>query len=154
MEDGPSPERKAGGRPAARGDRVRALVAPAGLALLALLHLGLVLGAGLSPWNGGGFGMFSTLDHEGWRTLRLAVERPGAAEPERVPVPPELLREVRRAKVHPTRPLLRRLALRIAAAQPEARAVHVEVLRTRFDPATLEARREPLAALRHATEAR
>jgi hypothetical protein len=136
-----------GGRPGA-GDRRRAALAPALLVLLALAQAALVFGHDLSAWKGGGFGMFSTLDHEGWRAVRLYVQDEGAKAPRRTPLPPSLRREVRRARILPTQGSLARLARAALAAHPGARAVRVEVRRTVFDPETLEPRSEPLAALR------
>lgn len=131
-----------------RGDARRGALAPALLVLLALAQIALALGQDLSAWKGGGFGMFSTTEHGGWRVLRLAVEVPGAPAPQPVTVTPALVREARRAREHPSEAVLRRLARRVGEAYPEARAVRVEVDRTRFDPQSLEPRREPLARVR------
>jgi hypothetical protein len=121
---------------------------------LALAQAALVLGQDLSAWKGGGFGMFSTLDHEGWRAVRLFVEEPGAARPRRVPLEPALRREARRARVLPDEASLRALARAAFASHPQASAIRVEVHRTRFDPDDLRPRTEPLAGLRVEVESR
>lgn len=136
-----------------RADRRRAAVAPALLVLLALVHAGLVFGRDLTPWKGGGFGMFSTLDHEGWRVVRLLAEEGPLGRPVRVPLTPALAPAARRARILPDARSLRRLARAALEAHPEARAIRVRVLRTRFDR-DLAPRTEPVASLRLEAEAR
>jgi hypothetical protein len=148
MAPRPSPD---GRVPAGTADRRRAALAPALLVVLALVHVGLVYGKELTPWKGGGFGMFSTLDHEGWRVVRLLVEDGSGEEPVRVRLPPRLAADARRARILPDEAALRRLAAGVLEAHPEARAVHVRVLRTRFDR-DLRPHTQPLASLRVAAE--
>lgn len=106
---------------------------------VAIAQLGLASAASLSPWLGGGFGMFSTTDSLSARHLHVFVIRAG------------LEREVwsgdshpdlnERARALPSQANLRRLA-RALARDPSPDygpplAVRVEVWRTRFDSKTL-----------------
>jgi hypothetical protein len=93
----------------------------------------------MSPWSGGGFGMFSTLDHGSRRHLHAFVLRPGLR---REVIPPRALADdIRRALTFPTDARLRALATRLAKTPtPDhgpATAVQVQVWNTRFDRETL-----------------
>jgi hypothetical protein len=103
------------------------------LVALACAQIGLAFGAGLSPWKGGGFGMFATNDHGGFRHVRVYALRDGREE--RLELPPELEREGLRAAWLPSDRQLRRLARGLAesGAAPGAGALRVEVWRTEFD---------------------
>ena len=57
--------------------------------------------AGLSPWKGGGFGMFSTTDDAGRRHVRVFVSAPERSE--EIAIAPSLEDAARRAAVLPTR---------------------------------------------------
>lgn len=118
------------------------LLAPALLGVLALCQLALVHTAGLSPWKGGGFGMFATLDHGGFRSVRLY--RVGAAGEEPIEPAPERRRLRRAARDLPSATHLRALAA--AVGREPGEAVRVEVWRTRFDR-ELVPRREAIAEL-------
>ena len=106
---------------------------------VALAQLGLASAMGLSPWLGGGFGMFSTIDSLGARHLHVFVVREGL---EREVWPRHLHPELaERARALPSQANLRGLA-RAVAREPSpdhgpALAVSVQVWRTRFDPETL-----------------
>ena len=52
-------------------DQLKTYVAPALLIAIACLQFYLVQTQGLTPWKGGGFGMFSTVDSGGARFLRI-----------------------------------------------------------------------------------
>lgn len=109
------------------------------LVVVAAVQLVLVRTQGLSPWSGGGFGMFSTLDHASRRHLHAFVLRPGLRR--EVAPPPELERKIFRALTLPTRARLREIALELAETPlPDhgpPTAVQVQVWNTRFDPRTL-----------------
>ena len=107
----------------------RALVAPALLAALALAQLSGWLAFGLSPWKGGGFGMFATNDHGAFRSVRVLEL---AAGERRVALPDELDRLRRHAREVPREANLRRLAEALRAREPELGALRVEVWRTEF----------------------
>lgn len=110
-------------------------VAPACLVGLALAQIVLVQTVQLSPWKGGGFGMFSTNDHGGFRVLRIVALGEGTERTLRVPE--ALARRARRARETPTRSRLfdlGRAFARVAGdATAGARALRVEVLRIEFD---------------------
>ena len=109
------------------------------LLVVALSQLLLARSQALSAWSGGGFGMFSTLDHASRRHLHAFVVRPGLRR--EVVAPPTLAEEVARALTLPTEVRLRRLALALAdTPTPDhgpATGVQIQVWNTRFDPATL-----------------
>ena len=109
------------------------------LLVVALSELLLARSQALSAWSGGGFGMFSTLDHASRRHLHAFVVRPGLRR--EVVAPPALAEEVARALTLPTEARLRSLALALAdTPTPDhgpATGVQIQVWNTRFDPATL-----------------
>ena len=128
-------------------DRWLPWVAPALLLALALNQLRLVRAEHLSPWLGGGFGMFSTLDQGSNRRIR-AFALYGPYEREFRPTV-ELGDVERRARVHPTEGNLDRLALALldggALPPPLPAALRIEVWRASFDPETLAPRWERLS---------
>jgi hypothetical protein len=97
--------------------------------------------AGLSPWKGGGFGMFSTTDDAGRRHVRVFVSAPERSE--ELAVPPSLDDLARRAAVLPSDAALARLARGIAARerryQRSVDAVRIETWRIDYAPGTLAA---------------
>jgi hypothetical protein len=101
------------------------------LVSLALLQIALAFGAQLSPWKGGGFGMFATNDHGSFRSVRVLALLPGGAE--RVFVPPELRRAELRLRELPSESGLRALAEALAGEAPEAPALRTELWRLEFD---------------------
>lgn len=121
-------------------------LAPALLLAVAANQLRLVATEDLSPWLGGGFGMFSTLDQGSNRRIRaFALYGPY----EREIRPATTLGDVeRRARVHPTEPNLDRLTLALidsgAVPPPLPAALRLEVWRASFDPETLAPRWERL----------
>jgi hypothetical protein len=108
----------------------RALVAPALLVALALAQLGGWRACGLSPWKGGGFGMFATNDHGAFRSVRVVELAGGGERP--VVLPAELDRLRRHAREVPREANLRRLADALRARAPSLGALRVEVWRTEF----------------------
>jgi hypothetical protein len=123
--------------------RRRALVAPSLLFTLALAQIGGFAAFGLSPWKGGGFGMFSTTDHGGFRSVHV-IERTAAGE-RRVAVPEELERLQRHVREVPREANLRRLAAALRARAPGLGALRVEVWRTEFAPGDLAPSRVSVA---------
>lgn len=109
------------------------------LTALALSQIYLARTASLSPWSGGGFGMFSTPDAPRARTVRAYVLTPGVRR--EIPVPKHLSTAALRAAAMPTDSRLAALAYKIAEIEtPEAaspRAVVIEVWKTGYDPETL-----------------
>ncbi len=127
------------GSKAQRWDCCARLVPALLLVVVATHQLYLSANVGLSPWSGGGFGMFSTTDAGATRHLHAFVIRPGIEREIRVP---EALRDrERRALTLPSDANLRALASALAELPtPDhglATGVRIQVWRTRFDPNTL-----------------
>ena len=111
------------------------------LALVALAQIGLTRTVHLTAWKGGGFGMFSTLDHGAFRGVDVVVEGPERSEALEMPAS---LEEIEARAVNcPSAWLLRELAA--AVAERERRhnrpvtLVKLSVWQTGFDRATLHA---------------
>jgi hypothetical protein len=109
------------------------------LFIVAVFQIALVDGAALSPWSGGGFGMFSTLDHGSRRHLHAFIVRPGLRR-EILP-PAALADEIKRALTLPSAARLGALAGALAEIPtPDhgaTTAVQLQVWHTRFDSETL-----------------
>jgi hypothetical protein len=106
------------------------------LCAVALHQIELARAHDLSPWKGGGFGMFSTTDAGRQRDLRVYLVEPGRVRPVAIPAPLDEL--ALRAAALPTPARLRRLAARVGAevggVAPGLSAVRVELWRTHFEP--------------------
>jgi hypothetical protein len=72
-----------------RRDRARILMAPALLLAVLGLHVANRQSDDLSPWKGGGFGMFSTIDSPADRIVRMEVDVGTGMVPVAVPAPLE-----------------------------------------------------------------
>jgi hypothetical protein len=100
----------------------------------------------LSPWKGGGFGMFASLDGESFRTLRVFVEAPDRSE--EILLPASLRKLGTKVQVFPSDGMIARLVREVAARQREAdqpvSCVRVEVWRTEYAPWSLEPERRLL----------
>lgn len=120
-------------------------VAPALLVLTALVQIALSRAGPLTPWRGGGFGLFSTVDKLENRILLAWRESPDGDVPLSVSG-----REYdeQNALAFPVGGNLERLAQRLAATLDEGAVVHVEVWKRTFDPATGESRRVRVAGRR------
>lgn len=125
-------------------DRVLAVVAPLVLVVVASTQVVVATTGDLTPWRGGGFGMFSTLDTHDQRILRVRVTTTDA-ETDPVPIDSATLladgaalREVAvSARNHPTARNLDALASAVADAESGAvEVVEIAVWRTAFDRAT------------------
>ena len=116
------------------------------LAVVAVCQLGLAKTADLTPWKGGGFGMFSTLDHGAYRRLEAVVE--GTERSEALEIPPSLEVAAARAAAFPAQWTLRSLAAGVAAREKRygrsVSNVTITVSRTDFDRTTLRASERPL----------
>ena len=109
------------------------------LSVVALRQIQLTRTENLSPWKGGGFGMFASTDSRANRYLRVYVKAPGRhAE---LAIPRSLEELAARVAVLPSERLLRRLAADVAARERRhARSVQtvaIEVWRTHFERETL-----------------
>jgi hypothetical protein len=117
-------------------------------AILLTVALGQILlasVANLSPWKGGGFGMFATTDGTAFRYVRLFVEAPNRSE--ELTVTESLEDPALRAQIFPSDHFLTRLgeaaALREKRHGRSVSAVRVEVWRIEFadDPLRSSERR-------------
>ena len=92
---------------------------------------------GMTPWKGGGFGMFSSTDAGPARRLRVSLLR-GSSSIE-VDVPETLSQVAERARTLPTAEHLEALGRAMTHALPDSagvyRALRVEFWRVRFDHA-------------------
>jgi hypothetical protein len=118
------------------------------LVAVAALQMSLALTAQLSPWKGGGFGMFASNDGLPFREVRVLISAPTRSE--ELTVPPSLLDAAARAATFPRTRTLEALARAVAERERrharEVETVRVEVWRASFSP-TLEATRAPLRTL-------
>ena len=111
------------------------------LAAIGAAQIGFARVGGMTPWKGGGFGMFATLDHGAYRGVDVVVE--AADRSEALKIAPSLEEAAARAATYPADWLLRRLAEGIVARErrydrPVTR-VKLRVWRTEFDSVTLHA---------------
>lgn len=92
----------------------------------------------LTPWRGGGFGMFSTLDSSSYRPVRVYAV--GDDWERRLKLPEDLSGPVYAAACLPTdghlQDLAHRVAGRLRPGKRTVRAVRVEVWKSAFDPDT------------------
>jgi hypothetical protein len=115
------------------------LVPSLALVAVAVVQIVLARTADLTPWKGGGFGMFATLDHGAYRNVDIVVDAPDRSEA--LEVPGSLESAAARAAAYPADRLLRALAEGVAAREkrhqrPVSR-VTLTVWRTDFDRETL-----------------
>ena len=125
------------------GSRLTPLVL---LIAVAAVQIVLARTVDLTAWKGGGFGMFSTLDHGAYRRVDIVVDAPDRSEA--LEIPESLEVSAARAALCPAEWLLRRLAEGVVArerrnARPVSR-VTLKVWRTEFNRATLHATEQPL----------
>lgn len=117
--------------------RLLPFVPPALLCLVASVQVYLVKAQDLTPWKGGGFGMFSSND-DGFRRVEVWVEEPqGERE---IDVSRDL--RVSRVGAHPTEARLTSLARRIGEVQrsrgADVRRVRLAVWRRDYARGTME----------------
>jgi hypothetical protein len=129
------------------GSPVIARLLPAAvLSLVAVAQILLAQRGGLTPWKGGGFGMFSTLDHGAHRRVEIVIEAPDRSEA--LEIPPSLDELAARTTAYPSDRLLRQLAERVVSREQRSNRavsrVRLSVWRTDFDPVTLTASEQPL----------
>jgi len=129
--------------------RTRALAAipPALLAVVACVQIGLARLTPLTPWKGGGFGMFATIDGASNRRTQVLVTGPERSQ--ELDVPPSLADSAAACEAFPTERCLAALARRLADRERRhgrpVSSLRVQVWRTEFAPVTLEPRRRLLA---------
>ena len=119
----------------------RALLPVALLVAVACTQVTFARMAGLSPWKGGGFGMFSTTDDAGRRGVRVFVS--ATERSEEMAIPPSLADVAKRAAVFPTDAWLARLARGVVARehryQRPVDTVRIETWRIEYAPDSLAA---------------
>ena len=119
----------------------RAALPVALLLAVAGVQVTLTRTSGLSPWKGGGFGMFSTTDDAGRRWVRVFVTAPERSE--EIAISPSLEDAAIRAAVLPNDAALWRLARRVVDRERRngrpVDEVRIEAWRTVFTPGTLAA---------------
>jgi hypothetical protein len=93
----------------------RVWLAPICLCLVAALHLWRVTTAGQTPWKGGGFGMFSTIDTEHARFVRAYGLTVGGELP--LLIPQDLEKKVAELRAAPNQNGLEELAEKLAQRQ-------------------------------------
>ena len=117
------------------------MMPPVLLIVVAVFQITLTHRSGLSPWKGGGFGMFSTTDDSGRRHVRIFVSAPGRSE--EVSIAPSLADAAERAAVLPTDGMLTRLARRVVERERRGHrpveSVRIQAWRIVYAPATLAA---------------
>jgi hypothetical protein len=105
------------------------------LVVVALNQLRLAHTHQLSPWSGGGFGMFSTTDSPARRHIHAFLDADGIRR--ELVIPPELAEDARRAAALPTRDRLRRFTDRVAGSELDGpirwQSIEIQVWGTRFD---------------------
>jgi hypothetical protein len=119
---------------------MRELFPPIVLVAVAFSQIWLAHTEHLSPWLGGGFGMFSSQDVGGTRHLHAFALHAGVRR--ELELPEGLRHEISRALALPTPERLRALADQFGVQDdPDfgvAQALELQVFATRFDPITLE----------------
>ena len=124
------------------------VVPPVLLVVVAGCQIALANTTGLTAWKGGGFGMFSTLDHGAYRGVDVVIEAPDRSEAQ--DIPPSLEELASRSATYPSDWLLRRLAEGIVARERRyerpVTTVRLTVWQTAFDPVTLAASERTLRA--------
>lgn len=128
----------------------RAAIALPSALLLVVASVQMVLAhtANLSPWKGGGFGMFASVDGLPFRELRVFVSAPSRSE--ELHIPPSLEHAAARAATFPHTSALEAFARSIASRERrhdrDVERVRVEVWRADISP-TLESTRARLRTL-------
>jgi hypothetical protein len=101
---------------------------------VAFVQIVLTRTADLSPWKGGGFGMFAATDGGAFRRARIFVEAPERSEELEIPASLELA--AARAELFPTDRLMAALARGVAAREERhgrrVATVRIEIWRTEF----------------------
>jgi len=112
------------------------------LAAVAIAQIGMTHAFMLSPWKGGGFGMFATLDARPFRYVRMFVRAPERSE--ELAVPPSLEDLAASAEIMPTDTQFERLARAVVAREHRrgrpANEVRLELWRVDFAAGSLAPR--------------
>ena len=129
-------------KPGTIGERSWAALPAVLLAVVAATQIVLTQVQMLSPWKGGGFGMFSTLDERPFRYVRMFVRAPERSE--ELAVPPSLEELAASAEILPGDLQLERLARAVVAREQRrgqpADEVRIDVWRVEFAAGSLAPR--------------
>jgi hypothetical protein len=110
------------------------------LIIVACVQIYLALNADLTPWKGGGFGMFSTTDGNANRYLRVYVTGPQRSE--EILIKQSLDDLATRAEMYPQNSQLEKLAKAILQDQQRkhlpVQSVRIEVWRISYDQRMLK----------------
>ncbi|MFT5433842.1 MAG: hypothetical protein ACI9OJ_004550 [Myxococcota bacterium] len=101
-------------------------LAPGALVIVAVVQMLMARQVELNPWTGGGFGMFSTVDHLQTRQLRVF-----APDGRTIEVPDDLFGRAAAVRAFPTPSRMRAFADLVADV--EKAPVLVELVRMRFE---------------------
>jgi hypothetical protein len=116
------------------------------LVVVAFHQIYLAKTALLSPWKGGGFGMFSSTELGPARTVRVFVSAPDRSE--ELEIPDSLAESAQKVATYPSKSLLKSLAEQFVARENRkdrpVDSVRIEVWRTKFDPQTLKPESEKI----------
>jgi len=116
------------------------------LIVVSIVQVFLAKTASLSPWKGGGFGMFATTDGTAFRHVRVFVEAKERSE--ELEIAPSQEMAAARAELFPSDRMLIRLAQTVVARERRygrpVEIVRIEVWRTEFSPGFLNATNRPL----------
>jgi len=130
--------------------RWRSLLPVALLLSVAAAQVVLARASGLSPWKGGGFGMFSTTDDSAHRRVKVFVTAEDRSE--EIEITPSLDDAARRAAVLPATGQLTRLARGVIERERRhsrpVDTVRIETWRIIYAPGTLAATRQLVRASR------
>jgi hypothetical protein len=128
-------------RPGAESRGWRALLPVSLLVVVACAQVTLATTAGLTPWKGGGFGMFSTTDDGRRRFVRIFVS--GVERSEEIAISASLQDAARRAAALPGDAELSRLARRVVERERRHRRpvdmLRIETWRIEYAPDSLAA---------------
>jgi hypothetical protein len=132
---------RVGGAGPADRQRWRTILPVALLMSVAGAQVVLTRASGLSPWKGGGFGMFSTTDDAGRRSVKVFVTALDRSE--EIAVSPSLEDAAVRAAVLPSDGQLARLARQVMERERRHNrpvdSVRIETYRVVYAPGTLTA---------------
>lgn len=121
--------------------RWRTMLPVALLMAVAAAQVVLTRTSGLSPWKGGGFGMFSTTDDSGRRHVKVFVSAPDRSE--EIAISPSLEDAAARAAALPSDGRLARLARQVIERERRnhrpVETVRIENWRVVYAPGTLTA---------------
>jgi hypothetical protein len=120
--------------------RLAYFIPPVLLFVVALHQIYLARSEQLSPWKGGGFGMFSSTELGAARYVRIFLSAPDRSE--ELQIPDSLLDAAQRSAALPSNSQLHNLAELVVRREEKHErfvdTVRIEVWRTRFDVQTLK----------------